>query len=179
MQVNNDILQHLEQHFGVDAFRLQHTVDEILTLWLPKDKVVPVIKYLKLSIKSPFNLLYDLSGTDERDRAKKEKIPAKDFTIVYHLFSFGRNSFIRLKVALEGETPSMPSITSLFKNANWYEREVYDMFGIHFEGHPHLQRILMPLTWKGHPLRKEHPARATEIGPYKLFDELQDREQMP
>lgn len=177
MQVNNDILQHLEQHFGVDAFRLQHTVDEILTLWLPKDKVITVIKYLKLSIKSPFNLLYDLSGTDERDRAKKEKIPAKDFTIIYHLFSFGRNNFIRLKVALEGETPSMPSITSLFKNANWYEREVYDMFGIHFEGHPHLQRILMPLTWKGHPLRKEHPARATEIGPYKLFDELQDREQ--
>lgn len=177
MQVNNDILQHLEQHFGVDAFRLQQTVDEILTLWLPKDKVITVIKYLKVSIKSPFNLLYDLSGTDERDRAKKEKIPAKDFTIVYHLFSFGRNNFIRLKVALEGETPSMPSITSLFKNANWYEREVYDMFGIHFEGHPHLQRILMPLTWKGHPLRKEHPARATEIGPYKLFDELQDREQ--
>ena len=76
MQVNNDILQHLEQHFGVDAFRLQHTVDEILTLWLPKDKVITVIKYLKLSIKSPFNLLYDLSGTDERDRAKKEKVPA-------------------------------------------------------------------------------------------------------
>jgi NADH-quinone oxidoreductase subunit C/D len=177
MQVNNDILQHLEQHFGVDAFRLQQTVDEILTLWLPKDRLITVIKYLKLSIKSPFNLLYDLSGTDERDRAKKEKLPAKDFTIVYHLFSFGRNNFIRLKVALEGESPSMPSITSLFKNANWYEREVYDMFGIHFEGHPHLQRILMPLTWEGHPLRKEHPARATEIGPYKLFDELQDREQ--
>ncbi|MEJ7679722.1 MAG: NADH-quinone oxidoreductase subunit C [Segetibacter sp.] len=92
-------------------------------------------------------------------------------------FSFERNTFIRLKVALEGEFPSMLSITSPFKNANWYEREVYDMFGIRFGSHPHLQRILMPLTWKGYPLRKEHPARATEIGPYKLFDELQDREQ--
>lgn len=176
-QVDDDILQHLQQRFSVDDFRLQPTVDEILTLWLPKNKLVPVIQYLKSSIKNPFNLLYDLCGIDERDRAKKDSIPIKDFTIVYHLFSFERNSFIRLKVALEGEYPSMLSITSLFKNANWYEREVYDMFGIPFEGHPHLQRILMPLTWKGHPLRKEHPARATEMGPFKLYDELEDREQ--
>jgi NADH-quinone oxidoreductase subunit C/D len=121
--------------------------------------------------------LYDLCGIDERDRAKKGNIPAKDFTVAYHLFSFNHNRFIRLKVGLEGEYPSMPSITSLFKNANWYEREVYDMFGIRFEGHPHLQRILMPLTWQGHPLRKEHPARATEIGPYQLTSEKEDIEQ--
>jgi NADH-quinone oxidoreductase subunit C/D len=170
------IISDLQQHFGTDVFQQQSTADEILTLWLPQDKLISVIRYLKFA-GQPFNFLYDLFGIDERDRAKKADIPAADFTIVYNLFSFERNSFIRLKVALQGEAPTLPSITPLFKNANWYEREVYDMFGVRFEGHPHLQRILMPLTWKGHPLRKEHPARATEIDPFQLTDELQDREQ--
>ena len=171
------ILKLLQQRFGADVFQLQLTVDEILSLWVLKDKLIPVIQYLKSSVEQPYKLLYDLSGIDERDRVKKDHIPAKDFTIVYHLLSFERNRFIRLKVALEGDYPSMPSITSLFKNANWYEREVYDMFGISFDGHPHMQRILMPLTWKGHPLRKEHPARATEIEPYRLLEGMMEREQ--
>jgi NADH-quinone oxidoreductase subunit C/D len=175
---NDDfILSSLQQHFSADSFQQQHTVDRMLNLWLSKDKLIPVTQYLKSSVQQPYKLLYDICGIDERDRKGKENIPARDFTIVYHLFSFERNSFIRLKVALEGEYPSMPSITSLFKNANWYEREVYDMFGIRFEGHPHLQRILMPLGWRGHPLRKEHPARATEMGPFHLTDEYEEREQ--
>ncbi|MDH7463158.1 NADH-quinone oxidoreductase subunit C/D [Chitinophagaceae bacterium 26-R-25] len=171
------ILDLLHQNFGASTFTQQPTVDDIPTLWLPKEKIISVTTYLKTGIPQPYNLLYDLCGMDERDRAGKEKLPVKDFTVIYHLFSFERNSFIRLKVALEGEYPSTPSITGQFKNANWYEREVYDMFGIKFEGHPHLQRILMPLTWEGHPLRKEHPARATEIGPYRLLNETIDREQ--
>ena len=170
------IWQQVQQRFGADVFQLQATVDDVFTLWLPKEQIVPLIQFLK-TIENPFHFLYDLCGVDERDRGQKNGLPSKDFTVVYHLFSFQRNAFIRLKVPLEGDTPSLPSITSLFKNANWYEREVYDMFGIRFEGHPHLQRILMPLTWKGHPLRKEHPARATEIGPFHLYSELEDREQ--
>ncbi len=176
MTDDNAIVNSLQQRFTADVFQKQLTVDEIPTLWLPQDKLIPVIQYLK-SAEQPYNSLYDICGVDERDRTGKEKIPAKDFTVVYHLFSFERNAFIRLKVALEGEYPSMPSITSLFKNANWYEREVYDMFGIRFEGHPHLKRILMPLTWKGHPLRKEHPARATEMGPFRLLEGMMEREQ--
>jgi NADH-quinone oxidoreductase subunit C/D len=177
MPDDHAILKDLQQRFGDNDIHRQVTIDEILTLWVPKEKIQSITRYLKTSIEQPFNFLYDLCGIDERDKAKKNGLPSKEFTIVYHLFSYSRNSFIRLKVALDGESPSMPSITSLFKNANWYEREVYDMFGIRFEGHPHLQRILMPLTWKGHPLRKEHPARATEMGPFKLIEELMDREQ--
>jgi NADH-quinone oxidoreductase subunit C/D len=163
--------------FGDSAFSQQQTVDEVLTLWVEKESAVAMLKHLKHGVSNPFEMLYDVCAIDERNSAKKNGRPASDFTIVYHLLSFKRNCFIRLKVALQGDFPTMPSIHALWRNANWYEREIYDMFGIQFQGHPNLRRILMPLTWEGHPLRKEHPARATEMGPFKLWDEKQDREQ--
>jgi NADH-quinone oxidoreductase subunit C/D len=177
MPHENNILTDLQHNFGANAFYQQHAIDEILTLWVSKERVVSVIRFLKSGIPQPFSLLYDLCGIDERSRTTKNGFPSADFSVVYHLFSFDQNNFIRLKVPLQGEYPSLPSITSIFKNANWYEREVYDMYGIRFDGHPHLQRILMPLTWQGHPLRKEHPARATEMGPFQLCDEMEDCEQ--
>ncbi|MCI0751111.1 MAG: NADH-quinone oxidoreductase subunit C/D [Flammeovirgaceae bacterium] len=160
-----------------DAFIKQSTRDGIITLWMPLDNSVQILTFLKTGINHPFLLLFDITAIDERSRKKDPDYPSSDFTLVYVLFSFGRNSFIRLKVALKGEYPAVPSITKLWMNASWYEREVFDMFGIRFDGHPNLRRILMPLTWEGHPLRKEHPARATEMGPFRLFDEKQDREQ--
>lgn len=171
------ILQQLQQRIGAEALHQQKTVDEIPTVWVSKESLVSVIRFLKTEISQPFKMLYDLFGIDERNRNRYNGLPISDFTVVYILFSFDRNEFIKIKTALRGEFPSVTSISSLFKNANWYEREVYDMFGIQFIGHPHLTRILMPLTWQGHPLRKEHPARATEMGPFKLDDEMQDREQ--
>ncbi|NQX42554.1 NADH-quinone oxidoreductase subunit C/D [Pedobacter steynii] len=177
--MNNDsgLAQELVSRFGASFFTPQLTVDEVVTLWVAKENISTVLQYLKQEIPQPFQLLYDLCAIDERSRAKNNGSPASDFSIVYHLLSIQRNCFIRLKVALHGSYPSLPSISSLWKNANWYEREVFDMFGINFEGHPNLRRILMPLTWEGHPLRKEHPARATEMGPFKLWDEKQDNEQ--
>lgn len=152
-------------------------MDEILTLWLPLDKLKEVLTYLKFEIAQPYLLLYDLTAIDERSRKFYNGYPSTNFTLVYHLYSFERNSFIRLKLALKGEYPTAPSIITLWANASWYEREVYDMFGIRFDGHENIRRILMPLTWEGHPLRKEHPARATEMGPFRLYDEKMDREQ--
>src|SRR5689334_3487996 len=119
MQHANHILQHLQHRFGTDVFYQQHTVDDVLTLWVPKDKIISVIQYLKSDLPQPFSLLYDLCGIDERNRVKKEEIPVSDFTIVYHLFSFEQNNFIRLKVALQGEYPALPSATAVYKNANW------------------------------------------------------------
>lgn len=169
--------EQLRSKFGDAAFVEQTTADAILTLWLPLDKLREVLTYLKREISQPYLLLYDLSAIDERSRHLRNGYPSRNFTLVYHLYSFSSNSFIRLKCALNGEFPTAPSIAGLWANANWYEREVFDMFGIRFDGHPNLRRILMPMTWEGHPLRKEHPARATEMGPFRLYEEKIDREQ--
>lgn len=177
MELNIGPTEQLRLRFGEDAFTEQETNDNIVSLWLPLDKLKAVLLFVKTELPQPFLFFYDLTAIDERDRKKDTSYPSTDFTLVYHLFSFDRNDFLRLKVALTGEYPVAPTATHLWANANWYEREVYDMFGIKFEGHPHLKRILMPLTWKGHPLRKEHPARATEMGPFQLWDDKADREQ--
>ncbi|MHB8875830.1 MAG: NADH-quinone oxidoreductase subunit C/D [Myxococcaceae bacterium] len=103
--------------------------------------------------------------------------PKSDFTAVYTLLSFERNEYVRLKVALPDDDLWMPSLTPWLPVANWYEREAFDMFGIRFEGHPHLVRMLMPRNWVGHPLRKNHPSRATELGPFRLTPEREQADQ--
>lgn len=170
--------EQLRSRFGDITFTEQATKDEILTLWLPLDRLREVLTYLKTEIPNPYPLLYDLTAIDERSRNKNNgHHSTAPFTIVYHLYSFERNSFLRIKAALNNDYPTVQSIQSLWLNANWYEKEVFDMFGIRFDGHVNLRRILMPLSWDGHPLRKEHPARATEMGPFRLYDEKVDREQ--
>jgi NADH-quinone oxidoreductase subunit C/D len=138
---------------------------------------VDVLSYLKFEVEQPYEMLYDLSAIDERVRSRRERQPASDFTVFYHLLSLQRNSDVRIKVPLTGELPALPSVTSVWPMANWYEREVWDMFGVRFEHHPNLRRILMPPTWRGHPLRKDHPARATEMGPFQLPDDKEEAEQ--
>ncbi len=171
------VIEALHGRFGAEGFVPQATHDGIPTVWLPKERLLEVLRYLKHEIGQPYGMLYDLAGIDERVRVHREGMPDSDFTVVYHLLSFGRNDDIRLKVALPESHPTLPSITGLWANANWYEREAFDMFGIRFEGHPNLRRILLPPTWNGHPLRKDHPARATEMEPFSLPEERQEREQ--
>ncbi len=174
---NSGIIDELKTKFGEREFIEQKTHDEFPTLWVSKEKIVAVLRFLKTEIAKPYRMLYDLTAIDERTRAGRREMPDSDFTVVYHLLSFDRNDDIRVKVALKGKYPSLPTITKLWPNANWYEREIYDMFGVKIEGHPHLKRILMPLTWEGHPFRKEHPARATEMGQFQLPEEKEKREQ--
>ncbi len=155
----------------------QRTRDGVATCWVPRDQVHGVLKHLKSTIERPYKFLYDLTAVDERVRTHRDGEPASDFTLVYHLFSYERNEYLRIKTALESDAFSVDSITDIWPAANWYEREAWDMFGITFSGHPHLARILMPPTWVGHPLRKEHPARATEMDPFRLPEQKEEVEQ--
>ncbi len=177
METVTSLTENLVSRFGETSVSHQPTVDEIETIWISAEQIVTVLSFLKNQSDLSYKFLYDLCAIDERNKPERRISKTHDFTIVYHLLSFSENKFIRLKVALYGDYPSISTITGLWENANWYEREVFDMFGIKFTGHPNLRRILMPLTWEGHPLRKEHPARATEMGPFRLWDEKQDREQ--
>ena len=155
--------------------KVQQTLDDIPTVWVSRDHILPAVAHLHHSVSQPFTTLLDLTAIDERERVHRDGQPIADFTVVYHLFSFERNQDIRLKVPLQEESTSIPTATGVWASSNWYEREVYDMFGITFEGHPALRRILMPQTWEGHPLRKEHHARATERGPFSTTPEKEDR----
>lgn len=85
------------------------------------------------------------------------------FHVVYGLYSIAKHLRISLRVPVSGNSPSLQSIVSLYANANWREREIWDMFGIRFEGHPDLRRILMPHDWQGHPLRKDYPLGYEEV----------------
>ncbi len=177
MPAKHPVLEKLQSKLGESRFSVQQTADEIPTAWISAEKVVEALDFLKKRIDKPYRMLYDLTAIDERPRQKKNGCPDCDFSVVYHLLSFERNEDIRIKIPLDDDSLALSSATPLFPNANWYEREVYDMFGVVFNGHPHLKRILMPPTWEGHPLRKEHPARATEMGPLELTAEKQEKEQ--
>lgn len=171
------VIKELRAEFLSVHLSVQKTKDEFPTVWVDRKNILMVLRFLKSTISSPFKMLYDLSAIDERVRANRVEQPESDFTVVYHLLSFERNEDIRLKVALKEGDLNLPSATGIWTSANWYEREVFDMFNIQFEGHPHLTRILMPQTWSGHPLRKEHSARATEMDPFKLPEDKQQEEQ--
>jgi NADH-quinone oxidoreductase subunit C/D len=175
--VRQDVLQDLQTRFPDITFTIQETCDGQPTAWLRRESVRDVLRYLKLDAPQPYRMLFDITAIDERVRHNRPGQPGSDFTVVYQLFSFERNQFVRLKVPLQGDSLSVPTVTDVWPNANWYEREVWDMFGIGFEGHPNLRRILMPPTWQGHPLRKDHPARATEMGPYHLDPQKEEDEQ--
>ena len=171
------VAQELLRHFGREHLLEQHTADGIPTLWVGPEHLHDVLRYLKHDIHHPYEMLYDLTAIDERVRQNRQSQTDSDFTVVYHLSSFTRNSDVRLKLATRGEQPVAPSITKLWANANWYEREAWDLFGIQFAGHPNLRRIMMAPTWEGHPLRKDYPARATEFERFTLDAAKVEQEQ--
>ncbi len=161
-----------DARFGEDALPSQPCADHIPTRWVAAGQLLELLTYLK----PHYPMLYDLFAIDERQRDHRDGQPAADFSVVYHLLSLQPVAEFRVKVALI-EPGELPTVSTIWPNANWYEREAWDMFGIRFGGHPNLRRILLPPTWEGHALRKEHPARATEMEPFSLSEERQQQEQ--
>jgi len=153
----------LSEQFG-PAVQPASSTSDMLTLQVEKSRFKDVLRYLKTKATPRFQRLDDLTAIDESARRRRDSYP--DYTMVYHLLSFDSASRVRLKVALNGQAPVTESITDIWPSANWYEREVFDLLGIGFNGHPNLRRIIMPHDWQGHPLKKSHPGRATEMSPY-------------
>jgi len=172
-----DIQRQLVDRFGERALHPQITADGTPTFWVGRDTIREVLAFLKQDTTPRYRMLFDLTAIDERVREHRINQPAGDFTVVYHLLSLSPVAEIRLKVSLFDDDLTTPTATRIWPNANWYEREVWDMFGIVFDGHPNLRRIMMPPTWKGHPLRKDHAARATEFEPLHLDPKRQDEEE--
>ena len=172
--VSNKFASKLDKQFPGASLYIQQTIDEIPTIWVERSRLRDIIKFVKTG---GFEMLFDLCGVDERQREHRDGLPTADFTIVYHFLSFLEGTELRLKVGVSITDANVPSIHDIYPNANWYEREAWDMFGVTFTNHPSLYRILLPSTWEGHALRKDHPARATEMEPFHMDFERQDKEQ--
>jgi NADH-quinone oxidoreductase subunit B/C/D len=164
---DKSLAEGLQAHLGDSVQQTEHTSD-MLTFVVEQNRLKDVLRFLKTEATPRFQRLDDLTVIDESARRNRQEYP--DYTLVYHLLSFEPASRLRLKVGLQGDAPVTQSAIDIWPSANWYEREVFDMFGIRFEGHPNLRRIIMPHHWEGHPLRKSHPGRATEMAPYTLAD---------
>jgi len=164
---SQSLARELQARFG-DAVKQQLHFCDMPTFQVNRRRVKDVLRFLNSEATPRFQRLDDLTAIDESARRKRESYP--DYTLVYHLLAFDPAARLRLKVPLSGSEPAAETVTDIWPSANWYEREAFDLLGVRFEGHPNLQRLIMPPDWEGHPLRKNYPGRATEMPPYTLAD---------
>ena len=154
-------LDKIKEKFGA-AVLDTHSFRGDDTALISRDKIVEAAKFLKEDPELDFNVLIDLTAVDCLNLDRPHR-----FEVVYHFYSIAKKHRARLKVPLTEEDPSVDTLTGLWPGANWFEREVWDMFGVKFNGHPNLQRILMYDEFQGHALRKDYPVRKRQplVGP--------------
>ena len=131
---------------AITAFEVAHGE---LNLLAERGRIVEALTLLRDGPAFRFQQLIDLCGVDYPDRALR-------FDVVYHLLSLAKNTRVRVKVATNEQTP-VPTVINVYRAAEWYEREAFDMYGVYFEGHPDLRRLLTDYGFQGHPLRKDFP----------------------
>ena len=142
-------LQQLRQ-FDPQAVEETLTFRDEVTLFIRPLSLVRACEFLRDAPDCRFNYLSDVTALDHYPNEPR-------FEVVYHLYSIETNQILRLKVRLPADDPRVNSVVPVWPGANAFEREVYDLFGVHFEGHPDLRRIVMPEEWEGYPLRKDYP----------------------
>jgi NADH-quinone oxidoreductase subunit C len=144
--INHPLVVNLKEQFGEAVVEAVEFIGQ-LSVRIEASRIVEVCDFLKRHSNSPFNYLSDLTCVHLPDRTEAP------FEVVYNLYSIPANERVRLNVAVNGS--GVASVTSVWPAANWLEREVFDLFGVVFNGHPDLRRILLPPDWEGHPLRKD------------------------
>ncbi len=147
--MNEKVLEKLTAKFG-DAILESNEFRGELTMVVPKERIVDICTFLRTDEELHFDLLADLCGIDMYT-------PVKRFGVIYNIYSLTTKHRIRLKTFCEEENPTVPTVSGVWGTANWHERETFDMYGIHFEGHPDLRRMYMPDEFEYHPLRKDFP----------------------
>ena len=147
--MNAVVLEKLKSQFA-DAILEASEFRGELTVVVSKERIVDICRFLKEDPQLQFDFLADVFGIDMYT-------PTKRFGVIYNLYSLKNKYRIRLKVFTEEEDPKIPTMTGVYGTANWHEREVFDMFGIIFEGHPDLRRVYMPEDFEHYPLRKDFP----------------------
>lgn len=162
-------LEKLTEHFGSKVLETSSTYGNECAV-IARDALLDVCRFLRDDPELRFNLMMDLCGADYPGRDER-------FEVVLHLYSLSLKHRIRLKVRASGDNPLVPSISSLYKTADWYEREAYDLFGIRFAGHPNLRRILCHHEFEGHALRKDFPynRRGKMPMPDPMVEELEKK----
>ncbi|MCX8055248.1 MAG: NADH-quinone oxidoreductase subunit C [Ignavibacteria bacterium] len=141
-----EIFELLKKEIGDGVSELVEKEHHDPFIVVSADSIVETCLVLRDDLNTLFDYLVNLSGVDDKDK----------FVVVYHLYSLKYKHRIVLKVYLDRENPHIPTVERVWRSANWHEREAYDMFGIVFDGHSDLRRILCPYDWEGHPLRKDY-----------------------
>ena len=158
-----EVLQALQKNFPDVSFELVETKPES-AVRVPAERIVDIAAYLKETPELSFDSLMCLSGVDRQG----------SFEVVYHIHSMAHNHRTVLKVSLPSEKPQVPTVSHIWRTAEWHEREAYDLVGVEFLNHPDPRRILLPDDWEGHPLRKDYQAPEEYQGLKVAYDNLKD-----
>ncbi len=158
-----DVAMKLVERYELEMSEFRGDV----SLTVPEGKIVDVCQTLRDEFG--FEILVEETAVDYWPQQTPR------FHVVYGMRSLKQNLLLLLRVPLDGNAPSLPTIENIYANANWFERELWDMFGIRFEGHSDMRRIMMPQDWEGHPLRKDYPLGYEEVQFSFNFDEINKR----